>query len=317
MGYTVHAGKARSVNVEVPVDAFIGHPELAVGALHRQSLQGLFQHVAASMPATDAFAGIDNLTKMGPQNPVLRAVAVRLSGQSDELVAFTLRKHLDSDEGLASLFTPIAEEEAGISYRFADRGPDDLTFELLARLLSPKGKDAALGELFESMHRGQPMGNALKKITRKKLDKLNAALEELYEEELERVFPEPQREPYRTVSAAAAAADWSRAVEAADAFLEQYPDSLAAPNAHFWRGMALAELGDGGAPDVLEDVVRRFRSSLPGVGDAQLRLARLAAEGGDVERARSAYEKARDDFGWVPGVLAAAQTGLEALDNSE
>ncbi|NLB65685.1 MAG: tetratricopeptide repeat protein [Lentisphaerae bacterium] len=130
-------------------------------------------------------------------------------------------------------------------------------------------------------------------------EKAEAAVQALFEggspeEYLQRAIAEPKA-PTAPLALASAAADfyaqgrYDEALSAYESLLEQYPESLPAPNARLGRAASLEALDDfAGAADAFEDAAGRVEGFL--LLQATLGAGRCREQLGQLDEARAIYE---------------------------
>jgi len=293
------AEESWSFAFELPVDTFIADPTLVLYSLQRN----LFA-AASTARAMDRGADLATLAAWGMENPLIEALAAYWAGSIDQEIEFVLRRHLGSEEELASLLQPIVvPADGGIAPE--RRGPDDLTYLLLVRMLAPKKKDKKLETLYSALENGQPFEGALKKASGKKLERLDEALRDFYRIYVKHRFPKKALVKYRRAQEAFDAEDWDELLDAIGDWKSKEWDVFL-PHVSYFLACADA----AGEPEV-EDVERLYcQEALLNYAECDfgaeilLRYLRALRNAGQREQAAELRKLLRDGYGWLASVRA-------------
>jgi len=291
-------GKDTVLTLELPIDSFLGDPRLAVAGVRRAIFGGA--SMARAMGDGQPFTKIYS---WGGSNPLIEAMAAQWAGTLDQEIEFVLRRHLLSDEKLASLVRPIEPSAAG-DLELPVEGPDDLTWHVLVRMLTPKEKDAKLEKLYEALARGQDLEGALKKASGKKLDKLNDELAEFFEDYVEERFPKKRRADLRDGWSAMQSGDQDELTRV----LGGWKDSTFLDPHHVFLLAAFQKDADAWTL-FLDDADHYAECDLGPMAIRKCGTLLLARDG--TEERRRVYERMRDEYGWVKGLREEAEKELD------
>lgn len=291
---------------DLPVDTFIRDPKLAETAVRRSIFV-----LTSSIVALESSSPLDVAmhAKLGADNPVIDSMAAYWAGSLEQEIDYILRLHMHSETELAQLVTDIVlPEDGGFDFDRSKSMPDDLTFHMLVHMISKKS-DRALGDIYKAIINGQSAEGALKKGTKKSLDKLNPAIQKHYSDYLDKVFKEKHRKHYWALLAAVEADDY----EAKAAAQERCEDSdLASPHILYFLQLSLL---DGGAE--MSRNLMQMRLSAHIDSPLAVNLAKAEAEYfAKIEERDNAilmWQAVRNEYGWQPGVAAEAEKRIAEL----
>ena len=283
--------------IEMPIDPILFDPALGRLALERQ----IFGAACTAYAEIEGKEG-DALVEASLANPFVEAMAAHWLGTLDLEIEYVVSKSLESDEAIGGLVHALVEPEDG-GYGFRREGPTDLTYLVLGRLVAPRKNDKMLGLFFRTLQRpAHTFANALKKATRRTVERANDDLPTVFAAFLEKRFPASRRDAYRAVAESFASAEPKAALESLSAY---DPPKLAEQPHLFFTASTLCELGLGDVGNLRQIVAAA--GTTPFALDAQRRVVEVVLAEAGADAARAELDRMTERFGWIEGVAAEAE----------
>lgn len=306
------SGAEREWTLTFEADVLLGFPDLA----RRLVLRQLF--FAATLAQSDGSP--EQIVRLSPANPLIHAIGSFVAGTLEEEARWAMGLHYHTPTEARRAVGELVEGAGVHGGYVAPSDRNDLTFPALLLFIAPRGKDGKVAKLYDAVRDGRPMHAAVKKVTGKKLEKLNDILAGEWLEWLEERSAEDEVALVVRALLVGGSGRWEELVEDLDDASQPYlrgkrglGESWAAAELLFYAAQAHENTGNAEGAREAYRTVAESSVVAPVVGYACLRLGELLAEEGDVPGARAMLERARDHFGWYESVRSSADQRLGTL----
>ena len=294
------------------VDVLLAWPDLARRLVLRQLI------LAATLAQRDGSPEHEHF--MSPENPLVYAIASFAAGTMAPEVRWVSGHHHHSKPNLGKFdFDGLSDREEGDGGYVSSRSGVDFTFFALVLSVAPRGKDTKVGKLYGAVRDRQHLASALRRVTGKKLAKLEKPAREAWNDWLDDQDTDEEMGLVASSMIPQSMEMWPELVvlfeKPARAHLKAQEDLAASwtgAEVLFLMGYACAETGDERAEDTLRALVE---SSAPSVAVlyGALKLADLLIASGRADEARPILERALVRFGWQGEARATVEERLGRL----